>query len=252
MKALLFIALILLIGDAHACMCLDQNFTDKYTGADFIASVKIVRNYKNEGDQIFYKSDIVIQKLYKGDSLRTLFVEGNSDGRRRTSCDIFIPENTELIVYAHKTGENRYKIGSCSGLLYLTPKPKNPETRELEMLDLLLAKGIRFTDRDNYFIQGDSLKVFLGKFQGIQLNKRFAIYELLFAPDLTVKQINQISGFDDPVDTEITTFFKGHQWKCYTHDTPKSKVDDNTRFLIGIYFYKEEGQYKSFISQHDL
>ncbi|MDQ6481311.1 hypothetical protein [Dyadobacter sp. LHD-138] len=59
MKAFLFTMLVLFVRDANSCMCLDQKFTDKYAGADFIASVKIVRNYKNEGDQIFYKSDIV-------------------------------------------------------------------------------------------------------------------------------------------------------------------------------------------------
>lgn len=59
MKALLFTVPVLFVQDAHACMCLDQNFTDKYAGADFVASVKIVRKYKNEGDQIFYKSDIL-------------------------------------------------------------------------------------------------------------------------------------------------------------------------------------------------
>lgn len=252
MKTFLFIVLTLLAQNGFSCTCMEPNFTEKYFQSDFVASVKIVKNYKNVGEQIFYKSEIVIQKLYKGDSLSTLFVEGNSDGRRRTSCDIFIPENTELIVYVVKTGENRYKIGSCSGLLYLTAKPKNAEKRELEMLDLFKAKTINFTDRGHYFIRQDSLQTFLEKFQGIQLNKSYAVYELLFAPDMSVKQIHAISGFNDPVDEKIMAFFKLRQWKCYSYGTQRSKVDDNTRFLIGIYFYKEEGPHKSFLGIYDL
>ena len=85
MKTFLFIVLTLLAQNGFSCTCMEPNFTKKYFQSEFVASVKIVKNYKNVGEQIFYKSEIVIQKLYKGDSLSTLYVEGNSDGRLVTS-----------------------------------------------------------------------------------------------------------------------------------------------------------------------
>lgn len=111
---------------------------------------------------------------------------------------------------------------------------------------------IHFTDRYNYSIGRDSLNAFLQKFQGIQLNKNYAVYELRLAPDLSVKQINMLSGFNDPVDAKIMAFFKLHPWKCYANGAPRSSVDDNTRFLIGIYFYGPQGAHKSFLSLNDL
>jgi hypothetical protein len=65
----------------------------KYLQSAFVALVTISETFPNHGAALHYKSNIVIHELFKGKSVRSILVEGSSDGKRRT-CDIFFKKGT--------------------------------------------------------------------------------------------------------------------------------------------------------------
>lgn len=62
---LLFVFSVLLGSHATACHCSFPEFMKKYVQADFVARVKIARNFHNKRDSLSYRSDIEITKLLK-------------------------------------------------------------------------------------------------------------------------------------------------------------------------------------------
>lgn len=72
-----------------------------------------------------------------------------------SSCDIDIPEGTELIIYAHQENEEQYGVGLCSGLLYLNDVGTQPEKadRELRILAtpvIMMAFKIKYLQTVNF------------------------------------------------------------------------------------------------------
>ena len=236
-----------------ACVCMPPKFTEKYTASDFVAKARIIKVYKNESDEELYKADILIHALYKGVSIKSIYVEGRSDGKRGSSCAIFIPENTELIIYA-KNSDGNFTTGSCSGLVYLNQDKRTlrAEIREMEMLNILKKRSIKYTGNINYYPETGSFSKQTSTFNGIHLNKSFALYELIFAEDVTLKSVNVISGFNKKTDDELIEILKISTWKAMERNFIRKSVPDNSRFKIGFYYYSEEDKYQSFISENDL
>ena len=162
--------------------------------------ILFLKNYKNESSRELYKADIVISELFKGNELKSIYVAGRSDGGIGSSCAIFIPENTELIVYARKNKDGKYSVGMCSGLLYLNKRNIKRRKRELDILKMFKSKNIDFTDKINYREKA-KLHKDLEQFKGIELEKSYGIYEIIFDSELNIKTVNEISGFDNTLLT---------------------------------------------------
>lgn len=237
---------------AFACDCNERGITEKFVQSDFVAHAKVIKIYKNETAEEIYKADIRIYELYKGEKLESVYVYGRSDEKMGSSCSIQIPENTELMIYAHRDEQGRYGIGMCSGLLYLNngATPQATKKREFEILETFKRNNIHFTDPVDYHDNGYLYGV-LKKFDGITLEKNFAIYQITFQPDLSIKNIEIISGFDDEIDAELLDLIRQVEWTS-DHQGQRDKVPENSRFLLGIYFYPAEGENKSFLSQFYL
>jgi hypothetical protein len=252
-KIILLLHAITLAGQAIACVCSHTTFTEKYMWSDFVARAKITKTYVNEGSKMYYKSDIVIQDLYKGDPATFVLVEGSSDGKKRTSCDIFIPENTELLIYARKNDQGQYIFNSCSGYLILDHSRPATQDREIAMLDLLKAKNINFTDKTSYWAHfADALK----GFTSVNLDKNFGIYEVTFAFDLRVKSVSTIDGFNPELDGRLIRLLKQAKWGSTRFTSEgiiyKNSIPEDSKVLFGFYYYKAAGGYESFIGQYDL
>ncbi|TDE17355.1 hypothetical protein [Dyadobacter psychrotolerans] len=255
---ILLLILMLVANEALACMCMHYKFAEKYIQSDFVAVAKITKVYPNEGEEEIYKADIKIRNLLKGENLQSIYIQGRSDGKRGSSCSIFIPENTELIIYARKTAKNKFSFGSCSGYLILNQKGigrEKTEKREMEMLKLLKAENINFTNTiriGNKMGFSDKLK----KFDGINLNKSYSIYEITLASDLSVKKLDLISGFGGKVDNELSKIIQKSTWTSFEYKSERSvvkdKVPDGCKFLLAFYFYNAEKVSKSFIGEYDL
>lgn len=177
MTALLLCVFMLLKVQGYACDCTDPTFTEKYMGADFVARVTIKKVFMNKGENMFYKSDILIHDLYKGEWTKSIETEGSSDGKKRSSCDISFPENTELLVYARQITKREYRFDSCSGYVILSAKDGDAHQRELDMLNLLRKQKLNYTNKI-WFGKKNGFQAELERFKGVQLTRNFAMYEL--------------------------------------------------------------------------
>jgi len=256
-KTLLLLFLVY-AGNTLACSCLSPKFAEKYIQSDFVAVAKIIKVYQNEGEEEIYKADILIRDLFKGENLKSIYIQGRSDGQKGSSCSIFIPENTELIVYAIQKSNNKFAFDSCSGYLILNRKWKyseKQEKRELGMLNMLRAKNINYTNKI-WFGKKMGFSEELKRFKGIQLNKSYAVYELTFGENLAIKSVEQISGFGSDVDNELIKMLEKSKWGSIDVKSQdviiKDIVPDGSKVLVGFYFYEADGTYESFLSEYDL
>jgi hypothetical protein len=167
-----------------------------------------------------------------------------------SSCSIFIPENTELIIYARKDKAGKYVIGMCSGLLYVTKSNQKKQKRELEILQTFKSKKIIFTDKINYR-EKSNISDDLKQFKGIELNKNYGLYEITFNTDLTIKTVSEISGFENQIDQKLLEIIKKSKWSSFDNGI-NDKVPENSKLIIGIYFYPKEKKYSSFLSPYYL
>ena len=250
MKKILQITIFLFSIGVFACDCDPPNITEKYTQSDFVANVTIIKIYPNQKNEHGYKADIKINELYKGDRLKSIYVYGRSDNGIGTSCDIYIPENTKLVAYASKNKDGNFGVGMCSGLLYLNKTNQQRQKRELDILNTFKSKDINFTDKINYREKA-KLHKDLQQFKGIELEKNFGIYEITFASDLSIKNVSEISGFKNPIDQKLIEIIKKTEWTSFDKGV-KNKVPENSKLLIGIYFYPKEKGNPSFLSQYYL
>lgn len=247
MKNILQITIFLFSIGVFACDCDPPKITEKYTQSDFVANVTIIKIYPNQKNEQGYKADIKINELFKGERLKSIYVYGRSDNEIGTSCDIYIPVNTNLVAYASKNKDENFGIGMCSGLLYLNTKNQKQQKRELEILKTFKTKEINFTDKINYREKAKLHKE-LEQFKGIKLEKTYGIYEITFASDLTIKKVTEISGFGNSIDKNLMEIIEKTEWSSFNSGL-KDRVPDNSKLLIGIYFYPEEKENPSFLSQ---
>jgi len=258
LKKLLLLFFVFYSVNSFACSCMPPNFTEKFMRSDFVAVAKIVRVYPNEGDKELYKADIVVLDLFKGENLTSIYIAGRSDGKKGSSCSIFIPENTEMIIYASETDDEKFSFNFCSGYLILNQKSKyweDKQKQELEMLQVLKAKHINYTNKI-WFGKKMGFSEELKRFSGIQLNKSYAIFELTFGADLIIKSVKQISGFGNDFDNELVKILEKSSWVSSDvksqYDIIRNTVPEGSKVLVGFYFYNAEKEYKSFVGEYDL
>lgn len=255
---LLLVILLLLAAQSFACVCIPPKFTEKFTQSDFVAEAKIIKVYANEGEEEIYRADILIKNLFKGEKLTSIYIEGRSDGKKGSSCSIFIEHNTELIIYARKKNSSLFSFGSCSGYLILNKEgtnPKQTQERELEMLNLLKEKEVNFTSRI-WFAKKMGFSHELEKFKGVRLHKGYALYELIFTSNVSVKSIKLIRGFENQIDNELIEILKKADWLSVDmkseYLTIRDHVPEDSKLLVAFYFYPGQKEEKSFISEYDL
>jgi hypothetical protein len=247
MKKILQIILYLITIEAFACDCTSPYLPEKFVRADFVANVTIIKVYPNKKNESGYKADIKIDKLFKGEKLKSIYISGRSDRTLGSSCDIFIPENTKLIVYATKNKEGNYGIGMCSGYVYLNSKNIHYEKRELEILKKLKSKKKNKYSESIYREKG-TLFNSLEQFKGIKLDKSFALFEIIFDSENRIQKINLISGFGNSIDKKLTEILRNTEWRKI-QNVRDVENNMNNRFLFCIYYYEAERGNQSFLSQ---
>jgi len=251
MKYFLLLTGFLITLTANACDCMEPKFLEKYIQSDFVARITITKTFPNQGSSFYYKSDIVIHELFKGRLASSLFIMGSSDGKQRTSCDVFLEKGSEMLVYAKKGNEDHYFFNSCAGYVVLGNIRSDKEKRELEMLNFLKQKSIVATSRTHYGVDiSEKLKVF----QGESLTKSFAIFEVTFKNNLQVDTVKTITGFRTDLDNKLIAIIKASRW---VSDQPVSNAAQNqnspgSKLLFAFYYYPAQGKYSSIISEYDL
>ncbi len=258
MKNILYITFILFSAGVFSCECDPLKITEKYIESDFVANVIITKIYPNKKNEKGYRADIKINELFKGERLKSIYVYGRSDNGIGGSCDIHIPVNTKLIAYARVNKDGHYGVGMCSGLMYLdysslyrkktlkNTRGLERQKREIDILNTFKKKGIVFTNKIKYR-EKSVLHKGLEQFKGITLDKNYAIYEVSFSSDLKLKTIKVISGFGKSVDKKLIEILNKTEWTSHDNGI-KDKVPDNSKLLVGIYYYDKEKGYPSFLS----
>lgn len=260
MKKIIFLLVFSFSIGIYACDCNPMAITEKFTQSDFVANVTITKIYPNQKNVKGYKADIKINQLYKGKNLKSIYVYGLSNNRiGGSSCDIYIPAETKLIAYAKINKDGNYGIGMCSGIMYIdyspiyrkrtlkSKKEFEKQNREIEILNVLKKQENLFTSKISFREKTKSYKD-LEQFKGIELDKKYAIYEITFNSDLTIKDVSIISGFRNAIDKKLIQIIKKTQWSSFNKGV-KDKVPDNSKLLIGYYYYKKEKGNPSFLSR---
>jgi len=142
MKNIFQITILLFSIGVFACDCDEPKIKEKFIKSEFVANVTILKIYPNQKNEQGYKADIKINELYKGEQLKSIYIYGRSDNGIGSSCDIYIPKNTELIAYARKNKDGNFGIGMCSGLLYLNKTNQKRQKRELDILKTFKKNNI--------------------------------------------------------------------------------------------------------------
>lgn len=248
MKKILFLLLLFQSTYSLACECMPPQLTDNYMKSDVVARVKIIKNYQNEDSEEIYKSDIKIIEQFKGEKLSSIYIAGRSDNKLGSSCSIFIPVGTELILFTSINRNDIYVVGACSRLQYLNHSHFKRQKRALNILETLKSKKVLFTSKIKYQ-QTPNSHNFLDEFKGLKLNKNFALFELTFKANLTVKKVEKISGFDNEIDSKLIEILEKTSWSVFDCTMEDRNSFENEKLLIAIYYYPSENGYESFLSR---
>lgn len=234
-------------------MCLPLTLAQKYIEADFVARIRILKNHPNKGEKELYKSDIEVLELFKGKLTQSLLMEGSSDGKKRSTCDLLFKENSEVLIYARKNRKGVYQLTPCSDpVLRAGYELKNFE-RELAALRVLKEQNITYTHQSRYGTQTYEL---LQKYSGISVDKNFAIFEITFKEKEQVDSIRCISGFRESFDKEFMESLKKARWVSSHHDSDcvglkERSYPNNTTFIV-LYYYEPDKENPSLISDYNL
>jgi len=242
--------LILFASKSFACKCTNQSIENKFIQSDFVAKIKMLKKYPNKENSSFYKADIQVLDLYKGDTIESIFIYGNYKDSQESACWIYTDKNEILIVYGLKAIKN-YQLDICASILRLNKKSNSDATneryqKEQKILEILKLNKVNFINKIKFSI--DDFHKFSRKSYGIKLEKNFAIYELTFKENLSVKCIKVIEGFNNKIERKIKKFLKKTNWSSTIDLVNNSKVPKNSKTLVIIY-YKEEKDNKGYVTE---
>mgnify|MGYP000483516103 CR=1 FL=1 len=100
---------------AFGCICGNIDLTQKFAGNELVFKARILKIHPNSSPQeSYYKVDLEYLEGFKGTSVETIFVYGSTDGNIRSSCDIFLNENSIIIFFANKI-DDRIVLDPCHG-----------------------------------------------------------------------------------------------------------------------------------------
>lgn len=239
---------------AFSCDCEFQKFHESYIQSDFIAKIKILKIYKNIDNSDLYKADILIEDLYKGEKINSIYIYGNNGRKLETSCDIRLLENEELIIYSKKNKKGQYVVGMCSRTLYLERITNNEiqierHQKEIKILKELKSKKVNFTHQIKYRLpineRLQSLMNHLNQNEKIRSDNDFAIYELTFNDSLKVKCVRKVQRLGNNLDSKIKKYLKSKTWSN-TYKGKSNVNKNNDKYLVIVYYHKtEKGNYLS-------
>jgi hypothetical protein len=238
-----------------ACDCVFSNYSQSYSHSELVLKAKIVKIYKNSSpNNPFFKVDILPIEIFKGNPTESILVEGSSDNRMRSSCDLFTQINSIWIIYANRNSDGKFVFGMCSSSRNINPYFSRPVTNdhfktsvnlELNVLKFLREENINETNE--YSLYSNELSDFLKEFNGIPFDNSFAFYEINLDSELKVISVKAVKPFSNQsVSAKIMNFLKTEVIWSQSPYVERSEV--GLRLLKGFYYYPAEEEEESFIS----
>lgn len=257
MKNTIFISFLFITNYVFSCQCMTLKLIDRFQKADFIAEVKIIKVSEYNSENYYQSADVEIIELFKGSRINNIKISNNL----RSSCGLFVPENSVWLIYAQTDHNGNLSFGYCSGSIQIdkiviSKKYPNAEKnrkksieQKLSVLKFLSAQKIKTINE--YNLRLTYSKACENDFKGYEVHKiKFAIYEVYIEKDLTISKIEPLQEFDNKqLSEEILRCMKEN---LKVDNRKISKILDTTKIEMIFYYYESDKGYKSFISEFDL
>ena len=236
-----------------------QKVIDRYANSDFVATVNVL-NVDSEKDENYLNLQIEILELYKGNQTDLLKIP-----KSRGTCGIYTPENTKWLIFASKDKNGNLTFGYCSGAKQINKKfdskrlKKYPHVeidhkrnieRKIELLRYLKKEKIK--PQNEFKLHSSFSLESMKKFKGYEVNKdKFALYELTIDKDLSVLTVKELKAFDnEKLSMELLEFISenvsiGRKGKL-------NEIPEQTKIVLGLYYYPPEEENASFIGTFAL
>ena len=262
MKQLLIIISFFVCNSVAACSCNITSLIEKVQNSAFIAKIKILKISESKNDPDYKYAEIEVLELFKGNHIKNI----KFSSELRNFCSLSVSENTTWLVFANKGKSEVMKFGYCYGSTELDrkydkyesqkyPNAENNKRRsdELKISVLRYFKSRNITNPNVYRLEIDVVEEDLIKkgLRGYEVsNQRFAVYEFKVEKNLIISKIKTLKAFDNQKLSD-SLFFILKDAKI----EPKkglSTLNKRNRFILVLYYYPAEENYKSFISKYDL
>lgn len=250
MKRLFCIILFLISANAaFACFCEPPKINDSFIKSHVVVFARVEKVYPNasENDN-FFRIRIDPVSRFKGPAVTELLVFGSGDGEKRTSCDVYVAENTLWMFYAEKEG-NELKVYPCAGSRRIDLKGDEAEypgstqrmrqtlDRELELLTYLKENASSI--KPGFVEVASNVGVFFKRFQNTAYDEPFGQYLITFSDSLKVVSIKVMKGLDQDFDEHLLAYLKNEvRWRRRKKDAPPEPL----QYLFGVFRYREGGR----------
>jgi len=239
-KLILILALQFLFTiNCFACSCISQKFDSHFSNSDFVGEVKILKNYKSVDDEEYYRVDVLVRNIYKGNNVKSIYVNGYNESVWESSCDMLIPVGTRVIIFAKANENDQLQISMCSKLIYLGDEVNEATDRIVKVLETLKLKKILYKSIINKNFSS-SFRKFLREQSNLKLKRDFAIYEVSFKNDLKVKCVRVVSGFKNKIDRKIKRYLRKKLWSIDKKFKHESITNYSKHFVI---IYNNKGKF---------
>jgi hypothetical protein len=239
MKYKIVLILFFVFYKSFSCSCSQLSLIDKVKTHEYIAKIKIIEsktvaNYIDSFDPYFVKIETI--KQYFGEKVTEIHLESMSG----SSCGMYLPKDTEWIVYGYKDKKNgKIYTSLCSGNFQLNKtidslKYKNyfeeypkQQKRVLNILEELNIKKIKELNiktsykspKDNGFHKA------LLSINNLDSKKSFGCYKLIYNKKGEVIDIEVINSLGRKIDKIFMQNLIGSKWTYIEIDNSKESSE---------------------------
>lgn len=229
---------------------------DSYSSSELVADVTITKVYpilKGEYSDKYFKIDLKYNEIYKGAPIKTMYVYGalhinNKFYGSWTSCSMGAKVGERLIIFESKDKEGNYVLHYCDHKIYSNHK-KFAESKSL--LKFIKEKQIKTNVKYHYVNFGFDKNTGKDKFElikGLNATNKFAAFEITLTADGTFKTVESIQNFGSGKDDLILEIIR----KAKIYVNPNSNISDGEKFTLFMFYYPQDKNNLSFISQNFL
>lgn len=226
MKYKIVVLLLVVFYKSYSCSCVHSSLIDKINTHDYIARIKItesktIGNLMDSYKPYFVKIETV--KQYFGNKIIELHLESMCDA----SCGMFLPKDTEWIIFGFKNKENgKIYTSLCSGNFQLNKTidsvkyqnyHKDYPKQQIKILNILKELKIEKIKKVNNKLSHNTSKD--GGFRNALLSinnfdskKTFGCFKLIHNKEGEVVDIEIINSLGKKIDKKFKKELIGSKW----------------------------------------
>lgn len=194
---------ILISSSIFACKCDYRSFGENFANNDFVAEIEIVKVYnvdfKTDEDERFYRADIKILKLYKGQPIQSILVRGKVGEIYGPACEVDVKEGEKFLIYINP--DENFGMSSCTPKINLDNENINTERKAIEFL---VSHNI--TNTNSFYFSDNYFKTF----KNLSPRNDFAVYKLKVNSQSKVESISVLQDFETSQDDAIKKAIKNN------------------------------------------